>query len=213
MFDFSQIKNFIWDFDGTLYDTYPYTIDCFMKALKESGVDADPIEVYTLMMTTIEHAFTVYEKRYNLGNKLRETYGRIRQTTPHTQGGPFPYAVRVLERVIQTGGENYMFTHRENDVYDIMEHFDTLKYFKDIATLAGGFALKPSPEGIDYLIEKHNFDRKKTIMIGDREIDIKSGENAGVYTCHITNGLPYGDFSTAIRVNGLKDIFDLLEGK
>ncbi len=213
--DFCKIKNFIWDFDGTLYDTYPYTISCFIEALRKVGVDAEHERehIYTLMMDTIPAAFCEYEERYSLGDRLRAAYGGIVKTDPFSQGGPFPYAAVVLKRVMQNGGKNYMFTHRVEDVYGLMEYWGTLEYFEDIVTLADGFAPKPSPEALEYLMSKHGFAKETAVMIGDRDIDIKSGANAGVHTCHITNRLPYRAFPVDMRVGGLEDIYDLLSRK
>ena len=42
---------------------------------------------------------------------------------------------------------------------------------------------KPSPEAIEYLMEKYKIKPEEAIMIGDRELDILSGKNAGIHTC------------------------------
>jgi phosphoglycolate phosphatase-like HAD superfamily hydrolase len=33
------IKDIIWDFDGTLFDTYPGTVNAFIMALKDNGIE------------------------------------------------------------------------------------------------------------------------------------------------------------------------------
>jgi phosphoglycolate phosphatase-like HAD superfamily hydrolase len=33
------ISDIIWDFDGTLFDTYPETVNAYIKALKDNGID------------------------------------------------------------------------------------------------------------------------------------------------------------------------------
>lgn len=33
--------NFIWDFDGTLYDTYPIMLMSLMKTFEEFGIEKD----------------------------------------------------------------------------------------------------------------------------------------------------------------------------
>lgn len=35
-----KLKNYIWDFDGTLFDTYPAMVDGASKALKKLGSHA-----------------------------------------------------------------------------------------------------------------------------------------------------------------------------
>ena len=34
-----NMKLFIWDFDGTLVDSYPYSVSCMQRALRDFGYD------------------------------------------------------------------------------------------------------------------------------------------------------------------------------
>lgn len=208
--DFHKIQNFIWDFDGTLFDTYPQTIDSFMAALAAFGVRAEREEVYTLMMRSIPAAFGEFENRYSLEGKLRAEYKKHFKTDIRSQGAPFPFALPVLKRVLSLGKRNFMFTHRVEDVYEFLEYHDFTKYFTDIVTLADKFAPKPSPAAVDYLKEKYHFSGEEAVMAGDREIDILSGRGAGILTLHITNNLPYKEFPADFRAGSLEEIYDLL---
>lgn len=209
----SEMTDFIWDFDGTLFDTYPYTINCFAKSCKSLGVECDKNEVYTLMMETIGVAFRTYEQRYNIGQELMDGYRKAHYRSPAVEGAPFAYAKEVLAMIKSSGRHNYMFTHRVNDVYPFMEYWETGKYFDFIVTLADGVKPKPSPEGVNLIVDKFKLNPQKTVMIGDREIDVLSGKNAGIKTCHITNSLPYKEFDVDLRTEGLKGIFNALRGK
>ena len=42
------------------------------------------------------------------------------------------------------------------------------------------FPRKPDPTSLLYLVEKYQMDKTKTVMIGDRPMDIDAGINAGV---------------------------------
>ena len=44
MREMQNIRHFIWDFDGTLFDTYPLIIQKLCLALQKYGHDCDPIE-------------------------------------------------------------------------------------------------------------------------------------------------------------------------
>ena len=44
-----EIKNYIWDFDGTLYDSYPAMVEGAAKALQDFGIIKDPREIYQTM--------------------------------------------------------------------------------------------------------------------------------------------------------------------
>ena len=63
-----------------------------------------------------------------------------------------------------------------------------VKYFDDFVTAEHNFPHKPAPDAILYLIKKHNMNLNETIMIGDREIDVLSGKNAGIQACLFTQG-------------------------
>ena len=48
------------------------------------------------------------------------------------------------------------------------------------------FAQKPSPDAVNWICETYGLDKSETVMIGDREIDVLSGKNAGVSGCLFT---------------------------
>jgi phosphoglycolate phosphatase-like HAD superfamily hydrolase len=50
--DMQQIRHFIWDFDGTLFDTYPVIIKNLRSALAEYGRDCDPVDAMRRMAST-----------------------------------------------------------------------------------------------------------------------------------------------------------------
>lgn len=209
-----KIQNFIWDFDGTLFDTYGYTIDCFCAAVRAVGGEPDEAKVYELMMENIGAAFAWYNTEKGLDYEaLRAEYHRIHRWDPVSQGGPFPYARELLRIICESGRKNFMFTHRNTDVYTLMGYWETLEYFTDIVTLADGVAPKPSPEAVELIVARNGLDKSKTVMVGDRELDILSGARAGVLTCHVTNGKPYKNCSCDFRISSLRAIYAVLGGK
>lgn len=44
-----MFEHYIWDFDGTLYDTYPMMLDGFMHTLKEYQITADRQEIFRIL--------------------------------------------------------------------------------------------------------------------------------------------------------------------
>ena len=51
-----------------------------------------------------------------------------------------------------------------------------------------GIAHKPSPEPLVSICKQLNVDVKNSIMIGDTELDIQCGKNAGSLTCGVLYG-------------------------
>ena len=54
-----------------------------------------------------------------------------------------------------------------------------------MVTSANGFARKPQPEAIEYLVEKYDLDKASTYYVGDRRIDVEAAENAGVKSINL----------------------------
>lgn len=69
-----------------------------------------------------------------------------------------------------------------------MKNYGLYGYFADFITSVQGFERKPSPDGINYLINKYNIIHSEAIMIGDRDLDLLSGKNAGISACYFTEG-------------------------
>ena len=65
-----NIKHFIWDFDGTLMDTYPNIIRYIKLALSDFGKDADDIEIMKKTAVRIPYAIEYYSELYGIPELL-----------------------------------------------------------------------------------------------------------------------------------------------
>lgn len=54
------------------------------------------------------------------------------------------------------------------------------QYFSGGVTSEDGFPSKPAPDALLHLLEKHQLDPARCLMIGDRNIDMESALNAGI---------------------------------
>lgn len=181
-----SVINCIWDFDGTLFDTYPYICAALTEALRGYGFDADRTEMMYHMLETIGNANDFFADRFGINRQ--ELAGRVSDIRKRCGllAEPFDGAKEALESVINHGGRNFMFSHSSKGT--IGEYFDRhglSPLFTEIVTCRdNGFAYKPSPDAINYLIDAYSMDKQTTVMIGDRDLDLASGRNAGVLTCH-----------------------------
>ena len=62
------------------------------------------------------------------------------------------------------------------------------KFFEDIAGGDDINCMKPSSCSLDGVVARAKEDKKKTMMVGDMDIDILAGKKAGVLTCAVTYG-------------------------
>ena len=179
------IKHFIWDFDGTLLDTYPNITRYLQMALRDFGVEVDQTAILEQMMITIPHAIRYYAEKYALP-ELRAHYYQYYTAEKTDPVSVFPYIPEVLKRVQEIGAANYIFTNRGSSIHAMLERAGITGEFREIVTADDlGFVVKPAPDTILYLMEKYGGTPDDTVMIGDRCCDLESGYNAGCKTLHL----------------------------
>lgn len=179
------IRHFIWDFDGTLLNTYPNIVRYLQTALRDFGREVDSVEILEKMMTTIPYAIQYYTDLYNLP-ELRQRYRHYYAAEPTDPVEAFPNVREVLRRVQEIGAANYIFTNRNRSIHAMLKRAGIEGEFKDIITSEDpGFVVKPAPDTILYLMEKYGGTPEDTVMIGDRTCDLESGYRAGCKTIHL----------------------------
>lgn len=175
-----MIKNFIWDFDGMLFDSYPHIASAFMKMAEDYGVEAK----YEEVMASLRVSFGEAYEKYNINEEMKTVFREY-----ENDGNlppvivPYPDTYEVLHTIFQDGGRNFLFTHRGESAKEYLKKYKMNDFFVECVTKSNGFKSKPSPNAINYLVDKYNLIKAETIMVGDREIDVLSGKNAGIKTC------------------------------
>lgn len=184
-----NIRSFIWDFDGTLFDTYPVIIENLRLALQEYGCDCEPVEAMRLMLDNIGAARNYYANKYGLDPELLlEAYNRHhKEAIAVLRAKPIAGVQEVLERIRATGRHSYIFSHRKYaETVAFLKKYGLDGYFQEIIGQdTENFAWKPAPDAVLYLMEKYNMKPEETVMVGDRDCDLGSARNAGILTAHL----------------------------
>lgn len=63
-----MIREIIWDFDGTLFNTYPGTVNAFREALKDNGIDETDENILSYFKTAEGFAVMHFKELYGLGD-------------------------------------------------------------------------------------------------------------------------------------------------
>lgn len=180
-----NMKLFIWDFDGTIVDSYPYSISCMQRALADFGQDASYAEIMEKMLDTIKAALDHFSEKFQIP-ELSDRFWQYYQVGPDEPVILFPQVVDVLRRVRQFGGINLIFTNRNETIFPMLEKAGITEEFAEIVTAVHpNFAWKPAPDAIEYLMRTYGGTVDNTVMIGDRACDLGSAWNAGCKTCHL----------------------------
>ena len=183
-----NVQHFIWDFDGTLFDTYPIIIKDLRCALREFGRDCDPVECMQLMLTNIPTARNHYADTYGIDrDELLAAYERHRkQSIELLEAQPMAGVEKVLAKICDSGRYNYIFTHsKESVIRRYLDQHGLSGYFREIlGSESPYFALKPAPDAVLHLMTKYGMDAKSAAMVGDRDCDLGSARNANIGTVH-----------------------------
>ena len=180
-----RFSHLIWDFDGTLFDTYPPLISAIQRALCDFNASREDYEVSTLLRDTLASCVATLAAQHGLEIGVFEARVNYywRGTTFRDQP-PMPGVIGACERVLKAGGRNYIFTHRSREsLMALLDWYRVGGLFADCLTAGEGYMRKPDPAGFLALIEKHQMQREHVLAIGDRDLDILAGKAAGVNTC------------------------------
>lgn len=178
------MQNYIWDFDGMLFDSYPHITSAFLKALGEFGKDADYDEAKALLEITFAHAF----EHYNVSEEEKAVFRKYEHDyNLRPIAVPFENTYRVLEALFNSGKKHFLYTHRGfMTSQHYLEEYGMKKFFTAFVDSSMNFPSKPAPDAVNFICDTYGLDRSETVMIGDREIDVLSGKNAGTYGCLFT---------------------------
>ncbi|TWW13888.1 phosphoglycolate phosphatase [Dellaglioa algida] len=177
-----MVNNYFWDFDGTLFDTYPGMVNAFQKALQLQNISVAGEEIYQIMREkSVRQAIQLYSNMNPSLNvdKLKGNYTNL-EIKEQVNVKLFPGAEEVCEWVTNNGGHNFLLTHRDQSAINMMNEKHVLNLFSDFVTSNQKFPRKPNPASLNYLVEKNGVDLQTAAMIGDRELDIAAGHNAGM---------------------------------
>lgn len=176
-----KYKNYIWDFDGTLYDTYPVMVKAFSQALDDFGLHMTEKDIYQVMKKeSLRYLIQSFQVNHELLDEKFHQY-----EIKHLEDSlPFEETKSTLETILKQGGQHFILSHRHLDTaHELLEREGLEALITETIGADSNFPRKPKPDSILYLVEKYRLEPDETLMIGDRKLDVEAGRNAGVKTC------------------------------
>ena len=183
-----MLKHYLWDFDGTLFDSYPALTEAFRRALAAYGVTASTDEIFREMIISIPYAWSMYQSRYDLPDSFMPRFRELQKQLEPGMLVPMPGAMEICEKIVQKGGKNYLYTHRDGMAVTFMKSCGMDRLFTGFVTSEDQFPPKPAPDAVLHILKTYGIDPKEAVMIGDRPIDVQAGKNAGIYGCFFDSG-------------------------
>ena len=202
-------KHLIYDFDGTLSDTYPCFTETVLELIKKYGISDTYENVYSNLKVNVGYALKQYDLGKDAAEARRDFHVIHNELAPKIQK-PYPEAEEILRYAMAQGHKNYLYTHSGMIVKILLEQWGIADCFEDIIDSTMKFPTKPAPNALNYLCEKHGLDKKDCLMIGDRDIDTDCGRNAGMKGCLFDPDHYYDKADVDYRIENLLELKNII---
>ena len=206
-----KVRHLFWDFDGTLYNSYPKILASFRRALEElcpahGMTDAD---IMKLMKVSVGHAIKGCAEQLGLDREaLHARYTLYHHKETHFP--PYDGLADCLEQLYLQGFRHYLYTHRDLTSVAALKNDGLWQWFSGGITKEDGFPLKPAPDALLSLLEKHQLSPEACAMVGDRDIDLDAGKNAGMKTILFDPDRYYQEYPAHLKVYSMTELRDAL---
>jgi pyrophosphatase PpaX len=189
-----MIQAALFDFDGTLVDSLKHIHASWKEALKKHGMHLSDQEVIdTILYATREQK----KERYpDLDVELLHTDYHELLTKSFSDIEKHEDVDEVLEALRAKGIKTAVVTFNARDRVDhLLELFDLTKHFDVVLGSKDVERPKPNPDIALKAMEMLGTTPEETVLIGDSEMDMRTGKNAGVFTGLYApaHNLPYSD--------------------
>ncbi|HFU3942995.1 TPA: HAD-IA family hydrolase [Streptococcus suis] len=181
-----MIPTFIWDLDGTLLDSYEAILAGIQETYEQYELPFDREEVRNFILRySVKDLLVRDADKYGLDS---DELNRVRATSLKEKNTQIPLmagATEILDWTAQQGIQNFVYTHKSDNAFQVLAELGIAHHFIEILTSDSGFARKPSPEALLFLIEKYGLDKENTYYIGDRLLDVETAINAGIHSINL----------------------------
>lgn len=176
-------KLYIFDFDGTLVNTFYDSVIAYNKALKKYNL---PLYEYESLEDV---DYTDFTTNMTDDMNILLTYGKILENDKKQYTQPYPDIIKVLKQLVKQDKKVAICSNRSEK--QLKEYVD--EFFKEIPfthiigyTPDGGF--KPQPQVINKILNDVPYDKEEIIYIGDKQEDIQTAKNVDIDVVIVTWG-------------------------
>lgn len=204
MFDY-----LIYDFDGTISDSYPWFARALVATLKEHGIDETYESALAHLKISVGHALSSYSWNCTRDEAKKEFYDKYHKLSSE-YGTPVEGAEDILKFALELGKKNYIYTHTGAHATLLLKKFGLYDYFDAILDGTMGFPSKPDPTALNWFVGQQRIDRSRALMIGDRDIDVNVGRNAQLKGCLLDPDGFYPDLDCDFRIEKLVELKSII---
>lgn len=188
----------VFDVDGTLLDTIEGIRYFLVDAMRKSNIErAEDLSL------DVCRKYLGYGSKYlldsifkflniegeGLYNEVFKLYHEEYEANSSYLVKPYAGISTLLEELKSRGYILVAYSNKPDIVLQpLMELMFPKNIFSFIQGQKEGFEPKPNPKVLEFIIEKFSLKNEEVFYIGDSEVDIRTGKNAGVKTVAVTWG-------------------------
>lgn len=216
-----KIDTIIFDLDGTLLNSLGDLHACFNHAIKSFGYPERSLNeiksfVGNGIKKAIERALPKPVEDRDL-NKIVDYFRIYYRDHMLEFTKPYDGIIEMLEEARKKGFKLAVVSNKYDDEVKMLVKNYFGKYI-DIAIGEGhGIRKKPEVDGVIEAINELDSNLKRTIFVGDSDVDIKTAKNAGIHCISVTWGFRDRNFLMAegaeYFANHPKEILEIIEKK
>ncbi|GEK34918.1 HAD-IA family hydrolase [Kurthia sibirica] len=173
----------LWDFDGTIMDTYP-AYSAILFEILEGKFSIE--EIYRQLKISQSHAIDYFGLTAEQATDMKAQSRTIQQDVFK----PFECVRDVLDQAEL----NVIMTHMERATVErLLKETQLNHYFIEIVAGDDGFPRKPDATSYKYLHDKYGID----LAIGDRPLDLIPAKSIGISTIMFQGDCDAADYTLA----------------
>ena len=182
----TQIYTILFDLDGTLVDTAPDLIEAHNHVMKKFGHNPKKLSdikslagrgAWVMMQRSFKNEITDEKTKKKMIDEFISFYAKNINNKSKPIKGIFDFLEWAKSKNISMG---VCTNKKEILAVDLLKKINMYKYFEYVAGADTFEFNKPDPRHLTNVVEIIGGDLKKTIMVGDSEVDANSAHNANL---------------------------------
>ena len=188
-----MFKAVIFDLDGTILNTIDELADSANHVLLAHGYPTHPTERYK---TFVGNGIPKLVENMLPANFSPDEFERVlddfqRYYDLHKEDKTAPYTgiPEMLRELRRNGLKICVLSNKQHDLsVQIVTHYFGNDVFEVIQGKCEKFPTKPNPASCNYVVSQLNIDKREILYVGDSNVDMQTGSNAGLKKCGVSWG-------------------------
>jgi phosphoglycolate phosphatase len=203
------VANIIFDFDGTIADSFDYFLTFLAREAKKQPLTDDQkagFHGHSLVGMTRKMGVSWFR----LPGLLYRCRQEMNPAMQHVQ--PFHGMPEVIRKLRDEGHQLYILsTNSETNMHKFLKHHKLDDYFSEVY---GGAGLLGKAPALRRLLREQHIETRKAVYIGDEVRDVEAAQSTGVRIITVTWGFARADELKSRKPTGVahspEDIIDII---